>query len=161
MKPLPLANQSRLSIAATGAYMHPLGDQTPIDCRYGEHIDSEELPHRYYARVSAAELVEYGRLVNPRCVVVWNMAGQDLLTFPDEEEAARLARQDLLVGLTDGDHLTIPAARQLIRPAKVGSGLAGNAILWLEPGARVILLPRHAGTVVPARILVLPGDEAR
>jgi len=150
---------ARLSIASSGAYLHPLGDQTPIDCRYGETIDSEELPHRYYARVSDAELVEYGRLQNPRCVIIWNVAGQELLTIPTEEEAAELARQDLLVGLVDGNSPTIPAARQLIRPAKLGSGLPGNVILWLAPGAQVLLIPRYTGVVVPARILVLPGDE--
>jgi len=152
-------NRARLSIASTGAYLHPLGDQTPIDCRYGETITSEELPHRYYARVADSELVEYGRLVNPRCVIVWNMAGQELLTIPTDEEAAELARQELLVGLVDGDHPTIPTARQLIRPAKLGSGLPGNVILWLAPGARVLLLPRYAGVIVPTRILVLPGND--
>jgi hypothetical protein len=151
-------NQARLSMHTGGAFLHPLGDQTPIDCRYGETIKTEELPHRYHARVSDAELVDFGRLVNPRCVVVWNLAGQDLLTMPDEETARSIASQDLLVGLVDVDHPTIPGACQLLRPASIGTGLGGNTILWLEPGARVLLKPRWSGVTVPVRILVTPGD---
>lgn len=152
-------NQSRISIAASGAFLHPLGDQTPIDCRYGELVDSEELPHRYHARVRDAELVEYGRLRNPRCVIVWNLAGQELLTVPTDEEAAQLQRQELLVGLVDADSPTLPTAWQLLRPAQIGSGLGGNTILWLAPGSRVVLRPRHEDAIVPVRILVLPGNR--
>jgi len=93
-------DQCRLSIAATGAFWHPLGDQTPIDCRYGETIDSVELPHRQLLRVSGDTPVNYGQLVNPRTVIVWNVSGLGLQVQPTEEEAAAIAAQVLLVGLT-------------------------------------------------------------
>ena len=155
-------NKARLSMHTGGAFLHPLGDQTPIDCRYGETLRTEELPHRYYATVKDAELVDYGRLVNPRCVIVWNLAGHELLTMPDEEAKARLAKQELLVGLVDdfvGCEAIKPNACQLLRPAEIGTGLGGNAILWLPAGARVVLAPHHAGCTVPARILVIPGER--
>ena len=151
-------NKARLSMHTGGAFLHPLGDQTPIDCRYGETIQTEELPHRYHARISDAELVDYGRLVNPRAVIVWNLAGQDLLTVPDPEAAAELARQELLVGLVHHDRPTLPAgAWQLLRPAEIGTGLGGNTTLWLAPEARVVLRCHVDGVVVPVRILVIPG----
>lgn len=153
-------HHARLSMHTGGAFLHPLGDQTPIDCRYGETLRTEELPHRYYATVKDAELVDYGRLINPRCVIVWNLAGHELLTMPDADEKAHLAKQELLVGLVDAEHPTIiPGACQRLRPAEIGTGLGGNTILWLEPGSRVILLPRTALVTVPARILVIPGER--
>jgi hypothetical protein len=153
-------NQARLSLHTGGAFLHPLGDQTPIDCRYGETLQTEELPHRYHARVDMAQLVDFGRLVDPRAVIVWNLAGQRLLTMPSEEEKEHLAQQELLVGLVaDAVGQINPLACQLLRPAEIGTGLGGNTILWLPPGARVVLAPRQAGCAIPARVLVIPGDR--
>jgi hypothetical protein len=149
----------RLSIAATGAFFHPLGDQTPIDCRYGELIDSVDLPHKQILRVSGPVLVSYGALVNPRAVIVWNVSGEGLQVRPTPEEAAAIAAAVLHVGLTAGDDPPLPTAWQEIRPAQPGSGLPGATILWLAPKARVILRPANPGTTVTVRVLVIPGPD--
>lgn len=150
----------RLSIAATGAFLHPLGDQTPIDCRYGESIDTVDLPHKQILCVSGPVLVSYGGLVNPRAVIVWNVSGEGLQVQPTPEEAAAIAATVLHVGLTAGDDPPLPAAWQEIRPAKPGSGLPGATILWLAPGASVMVRPANPGTTVTVRVLVIPGPNS-
>jgi hypothetical protein len=148
-------DQSRLSINSTGAYWHPLGDQTPIDCRYGEMLDSVDLPHKILRVIEAEHIVDYGPLKNPRACIVWTVSGQGLQSKPTEEEAAAIAAQQLLVGLTGpgGERVT---GWQLLRPAKPGEQLGGSAILWLAPGTRVVLRPMNAR--VSVRVLVLPGQ---
>lgn len=158
-------DQCRLSIAATGAFMHPLGDQTPIDCRYGETIDSLDLPHRRFVRVSAEMLLDYGGLRNPRAVVLWNVAGEGLQVIPTDEEAAAIAAKVLEVGLLGTVEPSADLASEVrtlgwqsIRPACPGQGLSGNTILWLAPGARVVLRPATPGVDILAKVLVLPGQ---
>lgn len=149
-------NFCRLSIAATGAFLHPLGDQTPIDCRYGELIRTVDLPSRQLKVVDQVLAVDYGSLKNPRAVIVWNVSGQGLQSQPTPEEAAAIAAKVLLVGITGPDGAT-PTGWQDLRPAKIGEHQGGSTILWLAPGARVVLRP--AGTLaVTARVLVVPGE---
>ena len=147
----------RLSINANGAFWHPLGDQTPIDCRYGETINSCDLPHRQLAVIERETFVSYGSLKNPRAVVVWNVAGLGLQTQPTEEEAKAIAARMLFVGTT-GDE-TIPTGWQLLRPAIPGQDQGGSTTLWLAPGTRVVLRPAFTGARVPVRVLVIPGDD--
>ena len=147
----------RLSINANGAFWHPLGDQTPIDCRYGETINSCDLPHRQMAVVEGDTFVKYGGLNNPRAVIVWNVAGLGLQTQPTEEEVKAIAGRMLLVGVT-GDE-TLPTGWQLLRPAIPGQDQGGSTTLWLAPGTRVVLRPAFTGARVPVRVLVIPGDD--
>lgn len=148
----------RLSIAATGAFAHPLGDQTPIDCRYGELIDSVALPYREIVRVAEEQIVDYGRLRNPRAVIVWNVSGEGLQCNPTETAAAAIAAQVLEVGLIGPDAWTTPAGWQSILPAGPGHSRGGSTILWLAAGTRVVLRPGTPGVAVTVRILVLPGQ---
>lgn len=150
--------QCRLSIAATGAFMHPLGDQTPIDCRYGELLDTVQLAYRQMLSVSAETPVDYGPLRNPRAVIVWNVSGQGLQVQPTPEEAAQIAAQVLEVGQATVD-AGIPNGWQEIRPAVPGSGLGGSTILWLPKNTQVYVRPATTGVRVLARVLVIPGPD--
>lgn len=152
-------DRCRLSIAATGAFLHPLGQQTPIDCRYGEFLPTVDLAYSRILQIKAVTCIPYGDLVNPRCVIVWNVSGQGLQVRPTEEEAAAIAAQVLLVGLVEGDgDATSVQGWQWLKPADPGSDLAGNTILWLAPGTRVVVRPADPNTYVMARVLVLPGQ---
>lgn len=146
----------RLSIAATGAFLHPLGDQTPIDCRYGELIRTVDLPGRCLKVVDQPLLVDYGSLKNPRAVIVWNVSGQGMQSRPTPEEAAAIAAKVLLVGITGPDGAA-PTGWQELRPARIGEQQGGSTILWLAPGARVMLRPAGESPVT-ARVLVVPGE---
>lgn len=150
-------DRCRLSVAATGAFLHPLGDQTPIDCRHSEWIDSIALPHRELLSVDTTTPVPYGSLVNPRAVVVWNLAGVGLQVQPTPEEAAAIAARVLEIGLTDQD-LTAPTGWLQLPAALPGKPQGGSQLLWLAPGTRVVLRPAQAGVAVMARVLVLPGQ---
>ena len=147
----------RFSINANGAFWHPLGDQTPIDCRYGETIKSCDLPHRQLAVITDQTTVSYGSLKNPRAVVIWNVAGVNIQTQPTEQEAAGIAKCILLVGLAGADGT--PTGWQLLRPAVPGHDQGGSTTLWLAPGTRVVLRPANERTAVPVRVLVIPGDD--
>lgn len=151
-------DRCRLTIAATGGFFHPLGDQTPIDCRYGEFLETVELPHKKILCVTAETIVDYGGLKNPRAVLVWNMTGMGSQVQPTPEEAARIAASELLVGLTNeaGDP---PAGWLRILPYRKGEPQGGSQILWLAPGTRVVLRPANPGSTVIARTLVIPGNS--
>lgn len=147
------------SVNAQGAFNHPLGDQTPVDCRYGEFLDTVDLPHKHLLRVAMETVLGFGGLVNPRAVIVWNVSGQGLQIRPTDEEAAAIARQVLLVGLIGSDGPSAsPGGWQSLRPAAAGDLQGGSTILWLAPGTRVVLRPAEVDTAVLARILVLPGQ---
>jgi hypothetical protein len=151
--------QCRLSIAATGAFLHPLGDQTPIDCRYGEMLDTVQLPHKQMLSVISEMVLAFGGLTNPRAVIVWNMSGLGLQVQPTEEQAAAIAAKVLEVGLIGPNASPSPSGWQSIRPTRPGQDLGGSTILWLAPGTRVVLRPATAGVNVLARVLVIPGDD--
>lgn len=150
---------ARLSVNASGAFYHPLGDQSTIDCRYGEVIDSIELPHRQLLQVQHPARVSYGSLINPRAVIVWNVSGVGLQTLPTEEEAAEIAARILLVGLCDGKHsVDEPRGWQMLLPARVGHDQGGSCILWLPPSTHVVLRPQSIDHPVLARLLIIPGE---
>ena len=148
----------RLSIAATGAFNHPLGDQTPIDCRYSELIDTVQLPHRQIVRVTEPTVIDYGALQNPRAVIVWNVSGEGLQLQPSPDERAAIAAQVLEVALLGPDGMGWSLGWQSIRPAVPGHSRGGSTILWLARGTRVMLRPELPDTYVMARVLVLPGQ---
>lgn len=157
----------RFSVAATGAFLHPLGDQTPIDCRYGELIDTVQLPHREMLYLTKPTVVPFGALQNPRAVVVWNMSGCNQQTQPTTEEAAAIAAQVLYVAVVSADCPRDPTpddCRQLgwleLRPAGTGKSQGGSQVLWLAPGAHVVLRPATEAAAVVVRALVIPGASS-
>lgn len=149
-------DRCRLTVAATGAFFHPLGDQTPIDCRYGEFLETADLPHKQLLCVTGDTLTSYGALQDPRAVVLWNMTGVNLQVQPGPEEAARIADAELLVGLTNEAN-DPPAGWLRVRSARVGEPQGGSQILWLDAGTRIIVRPANAGSTVIVRTLVIPG----
>jgi hypothetical protein len=111
--------------------------------------------------VSEETLVDFGRLVNPRAVIVWNVSGLGLQVQPTEAEAAAIAAKVLEVGLCSlvgPDVWTSPAGWQSLRPARVGQDQGGSTVLWLASGTRVVLRPASAGVTVVTRVLVIPGE---
>lgn len=151
----------RLSIAATGAFLHPLGDQTPIDCRYGEMIDTVDLPHRWVRLVNRETAVDFGALENPRAAIIWNVSGLGLQIQPTEEEAAKIAEQVLQVGLCGPIPGGTPEGWQSLRAARAGHDQGGSTILWLSPGTGVVVRPQNPGTSVLVRALIIPGNDAK
>lgn len=153
-----MENTCRLSIAATGAFLHPLGEQVPIDCRHGETIPTVRLPHRALLFVTDETLIPYGDLKDPRAVIIWNMSGVGLQTQPDEREAAAIAAKVLEIGLTDDTGLSV-TGWLAIPPARPGRSQGGSQILWLSPGTRVAVRAANSQAAVCARVLVIPGPE--
>lgn len=145
-------DNSRLSVVVSGAFLHPLGDQVPIDCRYSETLRSPRLPHKYLAYVDSPRLVDYGGLVDPRGVLITNLSGFGLQKYPDETELAKLMRCVLLVG---------PEGQECceLRPAVPGKTAQGTPQwFWLRAGVTLALRPLHDGVPVQARVIVFPGD---
>lgn len=159
---------SRLSLVLTGAYQHPLGDLTPIEARTSEILDTVDLPHRQMLLVRQTMLIPHGPIVDPLCVVIWNVAGVGLQTLPTDEERAAIAAQVLQVGLCPEPGEpgepggvspgVIPAAWQDLPPPPPCSGHSPCCVLRPSRGSRVIVLPApHAKQPIPVRILVIPS----
>lgn len=135
---------SRLSLVLTGAYQHPLGDLTPIEQRTSEILDTVDLPHRQMLLVRQTMLIPHGPIVDPLCVVIWNVAGVGLQTLPTDEERAAIAAQVLQVGLCPepGEPGEPGGVSPGVPPSEPG-GLSAGAIEStprLTPGARLVPL---------------------
>jgi hypothetical protein len=142
----------RLSVNSTGAFYHPLGDVTPIDCRYGEEIGSVDLPDKMLLLVTGKTPVPYGRLHSVRGIAISNLSNQGTQTQPTAEEAAAMAARILYVGFGDNESpsLELPPMIPGKRP------LGGSQFLWLASGAQV-WLSCPQGVKVTARIQLFPG----
>jgi len=147
----------RFSTALRGAFLHPL-DQTPIDQCHSETIATERLPVKSMIPVDQPVVVGYGDLTNPTAVLVINVAGQGATQQPSEEEQQAHDAKVLQVGLTDNPDV-LPNGWQRIPPAPLGKRHAGNLCLRPVPGHYVMLRPAIAGTLVPAKVTVIPGPD--
>ena len=144
----------RLSLNSTGAFFHPLGDQTPIDCRYGEDIATVDLPDKRLLRIENKHHLDWGRIKSPRAVEIHNVSNQGIQVHPSEEELAVMALNVLYVGFgcSKGPSLMLPP----IIPSKTQFG--GSQFLWLSPGADV-WLDVAQGTSATVRVTIFPGDD--
>ena len=86
----------QLSVNCTGAFWHPLGDNTPIDCRYGEQLQTVELPDRVLLCVTKRTMLDFGRIKHPRAIEVNNVSNQGEHVQPTEEESEAMERKVLL-----------------------------------------------------------------
>jgi len=141
-------------VNTTGAFFHPIGDVTPIDCRYGEQLDTVDLPDKLLVRVTGKTPLSWGRVKHPRGVAVTNVSNQGTQTVPSPEEAAAMAARVLFVGFADA---TTPSLR--LPPMRPGvDPLGGSQFLWLATGAEVWLDVPDGVTVI-ARIQIFPGGD--
>jgi len=146
----------RLSLVVSGVFNHPLGDQTPIDLRYGEDIATVELPERKLLVITEPTVLTT-HLVNPRAVIVENLAGLGLQTLPTDEEAAAIAAKVLLLGVSEPDRSDASGGQPLLlHPAKAGQSKAQGQFLWLAPGAVVSVRPA-LGVPIPIRAIWFPA----
>ncbi len=136
-----------------GAFMHPLTNQPrQLDFRYVEEVATLESPVERFLEVLAPQDVDFSGIKNPRLVILQNLTGTRLTTFPSEEEKAILERSVLRYGLGGGrrDGLLLPAVPG-VRPG-------GAAAMWIGPGASVQIAPETDGLAVSVRLLILPGS---
>jgi hypothetical protein len=147
-------DRCRLSVNTTGAFFHPLGDVTPIDCRYGEQLDTVDLPDKMLVLVTGKTPIPWGRVKHPRGVAITNVSNQGTQTVPTEEQLQAMAGKVLYVGFGDASKhsLRLPPMRPGQDP------LGGSQFLWLESGAEV-WLDVPAGVTVTARIQIFPGGS--
>ena len=139
-----------------GAFMHPLTDQPrTLDFRYVEEVATIESPIERFLDVSAVQDVDFGGIKNPRAVIVHNITGSRLQTFPSDEEKAILERSVLRYGLGGGRR----DGRLL--PALPGARPGGTVALWIGPGASVQIAPETEGLTVSVRLLILPGQSTK
>lgn len=147
-------NKCRLSVNIQGAFMHPLGDQTPIDCRYGEDLATESLPDKALMLVKDKSIIDWGRVKRPRGLEIKNVSNQNTDTMPTEDELAIMQRRILYVGFGDSD---VPALE--LPPVVPGrSQFGGCQFLWLAPGA-VVWLSTATGVTTTARVQIFPGSN--
>jgi hypothetical protein len=153
---------SQLRLHLNGAHFHPAEQQpTAIDLRYGETIDSEELPVNRLATTETPAKLNFGDLLNPRLVVIRNLAGAYLETFPDEEGAAALAKQVLRVGVLPAGENNPTAADLPLRllPREAGRTLGGSQALWLADDVEVWIAPEDSEQPVLMRATIFPGND--
>jgi hypothetical protein len=145
-------DQCRLSVNTTGAFFHPLGDVTPIDCRYGETLATVDLPDKLLLSVTGKTPIPWGRVKQPRAVAITNVSNQGTQAQPTLEESAAMAARVLFVGFGDATapSLSLPP----MVPSKQDFG--GSQFLWLIPGVDV-WLDVPDGVAVVAKIQIFPG----
>jgi hypothetical protein len=144
----------RLSVNSTGAFFHPLGDQTTIDCRYGETIATAQLPDTQLLAVTGRTPLPMGRIHNARGVAIHNVSNQGTQTQPTAEEAAAMAGKILFVGFGDASAPSLELPPMI--PGK--TQLGGSQFLWLILGADV-WLDTPSGVTVIARVQIFPGAD--
>ena len=144
----------RLSVNTSGAFFHPLGDQTPIDCRYGEDLATVDLPDKMLLRVDSKILIPWGRIKRPRAVEIHNVSNQGVQVNPTEEELVTMQGKVLLVGFANSDYPSLSLPPMI--PGKTQFG--GSQFLWLAPGSAVWLSVPE-GVSATARIAIFPGDD--
>lgn len=151
--------KSQLALILGGAFMQPFGDQTPIESRWCELIDSELLAYRQMLYVDKEWIVPYGGLTDPVLVIVWNVAGVGEQRIPTVEQAEHHARKVIRVGLLDeSDPRIVCSGYQSLPPPPIGSGYSPACVIRPEPGTRVVVAPRHE-LAVPCRIIVIPSTR--
>jgi hypothetical protein len=147
-------NHCRLSVNVSGAFMHPLGDQTPIDCRYGEDLATEALPDKALIVVREKTVVGWGRVKHPRGLEIKNVSNQTTQKMPEEDELEAMRRSILYVGFGDSDTPVL----ELPPFVPGGTQFGGAQFLWLAPGA-VVWLSTTPGALTTARVQIFPGGE--
>lgn len=147
-----MAEKCRLSVNLTGAFLHPLGDQTPIDCRYGETIETVQLSDHDLVLVTGRQWVGYGRVTSPRAVTITNVSNQGAQSMPPADELERMRQRVLLIGF--GDNTEPSLALPPMVPG--GSPFGCGQLLWLCRGATV-WLDVPAGMTAQAKIQAFPG----
>jgi len=144
----------RLSVNTTGAFFHPLGDVTPIDCRYGEMLATVDLPDKLLLVVTGKTPIPWGRVKSPRAVAICNVSNQGTQSQPTPEERAAMASKILFVGFADS---TVPSL-ELPPMVPGGQQFGGSQFLWLIPGVDV-WLDVPDGVSATARIQIFPGSD--
>lgn len=140
---------SHIVLVTTGAVFTGT-DQVPVDIRYSEPLSGTQYPSQRLANVDDWNELDLGAVENPRYLIVWNYAGRDLQTYPDDETRQRIADSVVLIGLGKAEpHLWI-------NPAKVGEPtLCGGVPLPLAPGVKVYAAAKKVGVPVPIRYMVV------
>jgi hypothetical protein len=144
----------RLSVNTSGAFFHPLGDQTSIDCRYGEDLATVDLPDKMLLCVREKIVIPWGRIKRPRGIEIHNVSNQGIQVQPTEEQLAEMVGKVLLIGFGDSDEPALSLPPMI--PGKTQFG--GSQFLWLAPGASVWLSVPE-GVSALARIALFPGDD--
>lgn len=122
----------------------------PFDERYGEDLQTAEFSRKRVLTVT--EPTKLDDAAEARFVIVTNLSGSELTTFPDEVTAAKLAKQVLRVGFSR-DRLPLR-----LLPCVPGSTSAGTPQpLWLAPGAEVWIAPESTEPV-RCRVVTVPGS---
>ena len=150
--------RSQLSLVTNGAYLHPM-EQLPIDLRYTEYMDSEQLPERWLHELSAPVPVNYGRIANPRAVIVSNLAGMRQQVYPTAEQAAEHGRKVVQVVLVPAGHDFDAALAPMLElpPLVIDKTPQGcSQPLWLADGVSVWLVPKFDDVKIPVRAMIFP-----
>lgn len=147
-------DKCRLSLNSTGAFFHPLGDVTPIDCRYGEDTATVGLPDKMLMVVRERTLLDWGRVKRPRAVAIHNVSNHGAQSMPTNEELAVMRQRIVYVGFGDNANASLELPPLL--PGKTQFG--GNQFLWLASGATV-WLDVPAGAAATVRVQIFPGSD--
>lgn len=140
---------SRIVLVTTGAVFTG-GDQVPIDIRYSEPLSGEQYPQQRLTTLSDWQELDTSGILAPRYIVVWNYAGRDLQTYPDEETRQRIADSIAMIGFRE------PQPCLWIKPAKIGEPtLCGGIPLPLAPGIKVYAAAKNPNAPVPLRYMVV------
>ena len=144
----------RLDMRIDGSFLHPI-DMVPIGGLISEEIKSTQHAIKDFYSVSDRVEINFKHLQNPRCVTVTNLAGADQDAYPNDEQAAELAKYDLFVGPPGAEQLC------LVRPRVLGvSPQGGTQIFFLSPEQKLVLSPVVPGLTITVRVLIFPGSEA-
>lgn len=138
--------KSQFALVTTGAFMHFLGDQQPIESRCCELIETPMLAHRQMLYVDRETVIPYGDLVDPTAVVIWNLAGVGAQKIPTDKEAAANAAKVIEV-----------ESKQLLLPPPIASGYSPTCIIRPVPGQPITIRPAP-GTRIPIRVFVIPSN---
>lgn len=153
-----MVEKSRLTVVNNGAFQHAWGDTYPVEQRYQELIDTEQLPETFYLKIKQFTILE-SRLTHPRAVIVWNVSGQHLRVQPTATEADALSKQILQVGLRSEWSDAKPDGWQILYPCRAGDQLYPSTLLWLGPETRVCLQPQYASNPLQVKVMAIPGND--
>jgi hypothetical protein len=144
--------QCRLSVNTSGCFYHPFGDQTTIDCRYGELLATFDLPNKQILYVTERHVIDWGKIKRPRGIEIHNASNLGTQSQPTDEERERMQGRILFVGFNDDTQpaITLP-------PYVPGvNQFGGSQFLWLADGVRC-WLDVPAGAKTSAKVIVYPG----
>lgn len=145
-------DQCRLAVNTSGCFYHPIGDQTPIDCRYAESLATVELPDKQLLYVSGRHVIDWGRIKHPRGLEIHNLSNVGTQSQPTDEEREKMQAKILRVGFNDDP---LPAI-ELPPYVPGGNQFGGSQFLWLAPGVRV-WLDVAPGSTATAKVIMYPG----